>query len=221
MGAFYRAAIEGTYQGQANVNILHYRTAIDVFGGAFGVGGAKEVATSIMEQVIPAYLACKPAQYNCDRISVHVRNETFQLMYQLPYVLPVNQVGTVSMFDNGSDGPALCVNIRFNLEPVMFGLQAFTAPKKGYVAIGPLLSSWIPNSGVIASDGGQPLRDLATALSQNLVSALPPAEFFPIRTSERWGEGGITGGIFEYGWADVDSAFVDGRTSFRRSRRSE
>lgn len=221
MAAYYEVILNGSYLGKDNKNSLYYRTAIDPAGGLFGFGGASEVAEEVLQEVVPAFLATKPNSYMLQTIDVIPRNELFSLLYQLPYKKDVMQLGTSGWLQNSGDSPALAVNVRFNLEPTVIGLQAFTAPKRGYVAIGPLPSTWLDDSGKISdallTDPEGAIKNLESALSQNLESIDPPAIFFPIRVSKHYG--GLGGGLLGYGYADVSSCSFDQYATFRRTRR--
>lgn len=221
MAGFYKVVLNGTYKGKDNQNTLYYRTAVDLAGGVFGFGGAAELAEEVHQEVVPAFLDCKPSDYILQTIDVYPRNGMFELLYQLPYKREVNESGTGITVANLTDGPALAVNFRFNLEPVLLGLQAFTAPKRGYIAVGPVASSWIDDTGrlseTLLTDPQDIMMTLGAALSQNLESIDPPAVWFPIRVAEHYGS--ASGGLLGWGYADVMGCSVDEYVSFRRSRR--
>lgn len=223
MSAFYKAVMNGVYNGKDNQNILWYRTAIDPLGGIDGVGGAVTLADAINTLVVPSFLQVKPAGYMLESIDVYPHNELLQLLYQLPYKKRVMQAGTSGIVFDGSDGPGLCVNLRFNLEPTLIGVAALTAPKRGYLAIGPLASAWVDDWGKLSDTILTPIdgafQTLANALSSNVESILPPALFFPIRVSQKWGVGSQLGQLISWGYADISSATWDPFTSYRRSRR--
>jgi len=221
MPAFYKVILNGSYKGKDNLNTLYYRAEFDPMGGNLGFGGANELADQLVAEVVPAYLACKPAEYTLQTIDIVPRNAVFELMYQLPYRREVNLPGNSWSTASATDGPALCCTINFNLEPQVIGLQAFTAPKRGYVSVGPLNSVWVDDSGKLDStifqDAEGIFRVLCDKLSQDLISILPPAAFAPIRVAEHYGS--LAGSAFGWGYADVQSATVDEYVSFRRSRR--
>ena len=221
MAAFYKVVLNGSYLGKDNLNTLYYRTAVDPFGGALGFGGAKELAEEVLQEVVPAFIASKPTNYRLQTIDVYPRNAAFELLYQLPYKKEVNLPGGGGIWSTNGDSPALCVNIRFNLEPTMLGVQSFTAPKRGYIAYGPVASDWVDNDGKLTENvltGQQTaIPVLCQALSQNLESMDPPCVWFPIRVAEHYGS--VAGEFLGWGWADVESCSVDEYVSFRRSRR--
>ena len=221
MAGFYEVVLNGTVAGKDHLNTLYYRTALDPVGGLFGFGGASEVAEEVLQEIVPSYLDCHPTTYTLQSIDVYPRNGLFEALYQLPYKLDVNSSGTVVAGMQGFDGYAISVNIRFNLEPVLFGLQAFSAPKRGYISIGPINSALIQDSGELIdgvfTNPGSNLKLLAAAVSQNLESIDPPCVFFPIRVAKHFGS--VSGGLLGWGYADVMSASVDRWTTFRRSRR--
>jgi hypothetical protein len=221
MAHFYKVVLNGSYAGKDNLNTLYYRTLVDVGGGAFGFGGARELAEEVIQEIVPQWLDCKPPQYNLQTIDVYPRNSLFELLYQLPFKQEVNLAGTGDWTLGGQDSSALCLNFRFNLEPTVLGLQTFTAPKRGYIAVGPLPSLWLEDDGRLVStqlnNVASNVRQLCDKLGQDLESIDPPAIFAPIRVAEHYGE--VGGGFLGYGYADVDSVTVDEFASFRRSRR--
>jgi len=218
---FYKAVLNGSYLGKDNQCTLYYRTAIDTGGGAFGFGGAAELAEEIEQEIVPNWLLCKPVDYQLQTIDIYPVNPLVGLIYQLPYKREVNRPGEWNWVATGGDSPALCVNIRFNLEPVVIGLQAFTAPKRGYIAVGPIASDALDNSGKLAdnilNNAASAFQGLCTKLGENLESIDPPCVWFPVRVSGNFGALGVLG--VNWGWADVQGASLDEYASFRRSRR--
>jgi hypothetical protein len=222
MSVFYKCVLNGEVFGKDNKNTLWYRSAIDPLDGAFNLGGAPLLAELIRDGIGENFLDCHTPDYQLQSIDIYPISEAFSLLYQLPYRLNIDMPGTAEQV-TGSDGAAICANVRFNLEPVLIGLDALTAPRRGYIAVGPLPSSWMSNSGELApslfTDPISGFNRLCASLAQNLQAVLPPALFFPIRVSAKYGVGGVGGGIIDWGYADVSSCSVDHFTSFRRSRR--
>lgn len=221
MATFYKVVLNGSYKGKDNKNTLFYRSAAGFAAGAFGFGGARELAEEVKQEVVPSFLAFKPASYMLETIDVTPRNDAFELLYQLPYRLECNMAGTGAALFADTDGPALCINFKFNLEPTAIGPQTLTAPKRGYIAVGPVPSAWVDDEGRLAGGVLQTAsgaaRTFASKISSNLESIDPPAVWFPVRVSEKYGATGA--GLLSWGWADVESATIDEYVSFRRSRR--
>jgi hypothetical protein len=221
MATSYKVVLNGNYMGKDILNSLYYRTALDLAGGAFGLGGAVELAEEIEQEIVPAWMNCKPASYSLQSIDIYPRNNAFELLYQLPFKKEIGLQGTAGLGGQGLDGPMTCVNIRFNLEPQLIGLQAVSAPKRGYIALGPIPSAWIEDSGKLTDSffftPESVLNVLKTRLAENLESIDPPCVWFPIRVSEHSGALGL--GNISWGIADVMSCTVDEYTSKRSSRR--
>lgn len=222
MSVFYKVTLNGVFQGKDNRNTLWYRSAIDPLDGVFGLGGAPKLAELIDENIIDAYLQLKPSAYTLQSLDIYPISEAFSLLYQLPYRHPVDRPGLGASV-SGYDSTALCINMRFNLEPVLVGLDNLTAPRRGYIAVGPLLSSWLDDKGQMVeslfSTPGNDFDVLCQCLSMDLTSLTPPVAFFPIRVSAKYGVGGVGGGIVDWGYADVGSCTFDRFSSYRRSRR--
>lgn len=223
MAAIYKCVLNGEYGGKDNQNTLWYRTAVDPFGGAFGMGGAVELADQIEAQIVPAYLEVKPLEYTLQSIDIYPHNDLFELAYQNPYRRTIAEGSGGAVNGSALDSSALAVNLRFNLEPVLFGPQRLSAPKRGYLAIGPVPSSLLNNDGKLTDDfltaGFEAWGTLKNRLCQNLTSLLPPAVFYPIRVSQKWGIVDGMMGLISWGYADVQGGDYDRYATFRRSRR--
>jgi hypothetical protein len=223
MGVFYKAVFNGRYQGKDNQNTFYYRSALDPFDGLFGWGGSRLLGELLVDHVVDAFVSVKPSEYTLETIDIYPYNDTLQAIFQLPYKMAVGEAGRMTFSQAATDGPAICANLRFNLEPVALGPQALTAPKRGYVAIGPIPSDFIDNAGLLIpatfDNPSGSWRALLNALVADLVSIAPPADFFPIRISQKWGVGELEGTLLSWGYADVDSAAWASYASFRRSRR--
>jgi hypothetical protein len=217
--AIYRAVMNGTYMGQNIVNNLYYRTGVGFDLDGLSLGGAKELALCIKNQVWPKWKFCMTSEYKLEDITVYPYHDgTFDLMYQNPWTENVMEAG------NGpaeTDGPGICAILKFNLEGTAILTNGIKPPKRGYVAVGPIQSAWIDNSGALTDTVFLPadsrLNELGVALAGNLESLLPPVIFFPVRVSQK----NILGIWKPVSFADVNGVKVRRRTSFRRSRMIE
>lgn len=223
MFGIYKCVLNGSYYGKDNQSTLWYRTAIDPFGGLFGMGGAFELGNCIVDEIVDPWLACKPPSYTLQTVDIYPMNDLLELTYQMPYKLSVDRPGTAGNFTPGTDGPAIAVNLRFNLEPVMLGPQRLYAPRNGYIAIGPIPSALIADDGKLVDTFGsanfEAFNGLSAALTKDLASLTPPVLFFPIRITQKWGLIGEILTLIGWGWADVESASYDLYSTYRRSRR--
>jgi hypothetical protein len=225
MSAFYKVTMNGVCNGKDNRGILYYRTAIDPFGGNFGFGGAIAVADAIQTQVVAPWLGVKPTIYTLQSIDINVYNDTFGLAFQLPYRRSVGQNGAGnSSFTAGMDSNALAVNLRFNLEPVMIGPNRLFAPKRGYLAVGPIPSTGLDDAGKLVNGFGLDFnlgawKNLADAVSANLLDLDSGSLFFPVRIRSKWVKIAGVRVLKEFGWADVQGAQWDEFSTYRRSRR--
>jgi len=223
--AFYKVVLNQLYAGQNIQNILYYRTGVDIMQGLFGLGGARELSEEVLQEIVPAYRAAMPTTWEMQSIIVYPYNNVFQPLYQMPYERNVHQFGLWTNLD-ATNGAAPCVNIKFNLEPVLFGTQALTAPKRGYISISPVNEQAIDNSGYLKStvlgDPENVMNRIADAVSQNLESIDPPCIWFPIRAKVLVSAPGTGGSsVIAWSYADISGAAVHPRASFRRSRLSE
>jgi hypothetical protein len=111
--------------------------------------------------------------------------------------------------------------IRMNLEPTTILGNGIKPPKRGYIAVGPIESSNIDNSGhlidAIFLNLVHPFHALTDALSSNLTNLVPPVQFWPIRVHQE-----KVLGLFKIrSYADISSCTLRRLTTYRRSRMAE
>jgi hypothetical protein len=215
--AFYKVVLNGQCQGQDVKNILYYRTGLGVDLSGFTLGGTRELATLVREFIWTAARVILPTAYRLESITASVYNDgTFDLLYQNPTVIGVGEDGLA----NGSlNGPATTAIINFSLEPTLIGANGLKPPKKGYIAFGPLMDTWINDDGTVRKDIATNIlwSALETALTMDLINVLPPAVFFPVRMHQD-----KILGIFKFtSFADINGASVRNQSSWRRSRMPE
>ncbi len=216
---FYKVVLNGRLHGQDIKNILWYRTGIGFDIGGLTLGGAKELADNVEQEVWRfAWKQAVSREYMLQTIEVYPINDNFQLAYSMPYSKNVNETG--ERIGSGTFSPAACVNIKFNLESVPIG-QNFLAPKRGYIAVAGITEDDCNPDGTIKQalffSPDTPWGKLAEKLSSNLENVLPPVVFFPVRV--RLVDNPVSSAPLFLGWADVQGAVVDYNVSWRRSRR--
>ena len=212
---FYTVSLRGQYAGQAIVNVLHYRLFADLGLLEWNYAGAELLAQGVRDTVwTPGLKQMVPTGYELVDIHVTPRDNEFKPIYQLPFTLPVNEDGLAS---GDVAGPASCIIGRFQLEPTSL-LNGLVAPKRGYLAIGPVLEDWIDGSGRLTDAAMDNLAPQMAKFSDNVVTLIPPAIFFPIRVKTTKLVGGL---ITLEGYADVSNCQVRRIASFRRSRLPE
>lgn len=216
---FYKVVTNGTLLGQDIRNTFYYRTGIGFDVEGLTIGGAAELAQEFKDEVwAGGWQDTVSNEFMLQSIEVYPINDTFQLVYSLPFILPVNETGDVS---GEVISPAACVNIRFNLESQLLGLN-LTAPKRGYVAIAGVVegqsTGGLLNSGFFDNDL-QHYGKLAKALARNIESLVPPCIWYPVRV--RLYDNPIGNNPLFLGWADVSDGVVKREVSWRRSRRPE
>lgn len=216
---FYKLVTNGQYNGQDIKNMFYYRTGVGIDVGGLTLGGAEDLAENFRDEVWgPGMSEILPSGYLLQSIDVYPINDTFQLVYSLPYHLAVDEPGKL-----GTDvvAPSACVNIRFNLENIAG--PGLGVPKRGYVAIGPVLEEDFDVNGNLETGVfSNPLSGYnlaASKMSANIESLTPPVIWYPIRV--RINRIPVVGGVLWTGYADIVSATIDRRMSWRRSRRPE
>jgi hypothetical protein len=215
--AIYKVVLNGLCQGQAIKNILWYRTGVGIDISGLTVGGTVEVANAVKTMVWPAMKNLLPPAYEMQDITAYVFDQdTFNLLYQNPTTVGVQDVGGNA---NAMNGPAVCAIIRLALEPTSILANGIHPPKRGYVAIGPLVDTLVLDNGEVSKAGiyGGLWDVLCAALANNVETLIPPAIFFPIRVRQDK----VLGILKVVSYADVRDATLRTNSSFRRSRMPE
>lgn len=215
----YKVVLRGECWSQSIQNILWYRTGVGIDIDGLQIGGAFELAETVQDHVWGAMKACVPTAYKLNDIAVYPYNDsTLELVYQNPHIRPVLENGTST---SETDGTALCAIVKFNLEPTTILTNGVKPPRRGYIALGPISSSQIDNSGHLIDDVFlnlvHPYKVFAETLKDDLVHLLPPVSFFPIRARQDK----VLGFYKLTSFADVSGVALRRLTSFRRSRQAE
>lgn len=217
MGMFYRVVMNGSASGQDIKNILYYRIGVGIDLSLFDFAGAEALAGAVKDQVWSKMKAVLTNEYRLDTIDVSPINDEFELVYQMPFSLTVNEPGEEV---GASYGPACCANFKFVLEPTNI-LNGIKPPSRGYVAVGPIPASNVLEDGFLNPPvmAGVAYTGLRSALAQNLEVLLPvPTIWYPIRLKQTR----ILGGLIHWeSFADIKGCVVSRRASFRRSRMPE
>lgn len=212
---FYTVAMRGQYAGQAITNVLYYRLFADLGLLEWNYAGAELLAQGVRDTVwTPGLKNMVPTGYELVDITVSPRDNEFKPIHQLPFTLPVNENGAAA---GDVAGPASCIIGRFQLEPTTI-VNGLVAPKRGYLAVGPVIEDWIDGTGRLTDAAMANLAPQMAKFADNVATAIPPALFFPIRVKTKKLLGGL---ITLEGYADVSNCQVRRIASFRRSRLPE
>lgn len=213
--AYYKVLMNGRFQNQRIMNVLWYRVGLDIVPGDFNLYGSEHLANCVLNNVWLAGMrtACS-ATYTLEDITVIPFNGTFDPVYNLPFILEVNQNGTQT-FEAFS--PAACITARFVLEAQILGINGWFPPRRGYVSFGPIRE-------VDLTPDGRLTPAAETFYETNLnpfavdLSLLPhPITYFPIRVRVT----NVLGVLNLLGWTDIFSLDVRPIATFRRSRLPE
>ena len=219
--ALYKVVLKGIFQGQSIDNILYYRNVEPFDIGGLTLGGTKEVADAVKAIVWTGLRQVLTTQYQLQQIDAYVYNDqTFDLLYQAPYTVGVQENGTYNL--EGFNGPAPCAILKFILENHIILANGPKPPKRGYLAIGPLADSQIDDDGSLVLDTvNQAKWDIVCGvMANNVYTVLPiPAAFFPVRV--HMDKVGILMKLKITSFADVQAAVMRHNVSFRRSRQPE
>jgi len=213
----YKVVLNGQCQGQDIKNILYYRTGFEIDISGLTAGGTVECAQAVKSMVWPLLKAVLPVSFEMQDISCYVYDsQDFHLMYQNPTILGVQENGLRA---GSLNGPAPCAILRFSLEPHIILVDGPKPPKRGYLAVGPMIDEWIQDSGEMLLGTVEQLEwDLVcAALSNNIGTILPPSNFFPIRVHQDK----VLGLWKITSFADVRDCSIRTGSSFRRSRMPE
>lgn len=183
--SFYRVALEGSYVGQDVVNVLWYRNATPFADALTFFGLLNALNATVRDQVwrskAPAHLGGYGLQevmqegYVLRKIVTTAFSDAFSLINDTPVELNVAENGIRA---GATNGPATYVNLHASLEPV-FG-PGIGLPKRRSLKIGPLTDTDVETAGVVSEAFAAILDGFGTAVSADLTTTLPAAEFFPI-----------------------------------------
>src|SRR5664279_4445487 len=178
--SLYKVVLKGSFQGQAITNILYYRNGIGVDIGGLTIGGTKEVADAVKAMVWPVLKTLMHNDFEMQQIDSYAYNdETFDLLYQNPYTVGVQEHGTYGSIN--MNGPAPCAIMKFILESHIIVVNGPKPPKRGYLAIGPLADQMVLNDGALNLTGDDDTKWnlLCAVCSNNVETILPiPAVFY-------------------------------------------
>ena len=214
---FYKAVFNGSCKGQDIKNILYYRSGLGLDALGLTLAGTEALAGNLKQEVWPALKQWLTTDYVLETIDVSAINDEFQLVYQMPFSLPVGETGVE---DRVLAGPALCANFKFNLEPTSI-INGIKPPSRGYIAFGPMSPVYVEEDGFFSAEtmASSRVTNIQAALSQNIEQLLPVTfVWFPIRLKQSR----ILGGLVHWeSYADIKGCSLSRRASFRRSRMPE
>lgn len=217
MGMFYKVTLNGSAAGQDIKNILYYRIGLGIDLSLFDFAGAEALAGAVKDQIWSKMKPFALNDYQLETIDVSPINDEFELVYQMPFSLPVGENGQVAAV---SVGPAACMNIKFVLEPTSI-FNGIKPPSRGYLAFGPISANIVGEDGYLTAAFMQQsaTQDFVDAFAANLEVILPvPTIWYPIRLKQSR----ILGGLVHWeSYADIKGAVLSRRASFRRSRLPE
>lgn len=214
--ALYKAVIGFDYLGQKMANILYYRD-----GGnellVDGVTAQEKLAEEILQNVVLGGVVGQTRlgdiltnECVLDEIRVQRINAvTFAPLTNAPHVENINLVG----LSNGDAATPGHVAIMRLICPATTIAPTDYTPKSGYIAIGPLRKDATTTNGLLTADSQTAFGQLSAALVQTLTDS-GGFEYKPIRV----GRGKNALGNMTNGFNDVQSASINIKTSFRRSR---
>lgn len=204
---FYRALLKGVIAGRTVINTF-YAGRSDGSPFEFSAAGMREFAEQLVFQVLPAYLETMAQQYEAESIVVSLIDEYNQNRGFFDVEVPVSGVGA----RNGTrDGNGPCAIVGFSCSPVT-DTQDYRVPKGTYIAVGPLGSAYIADTGELAGGITPFLEALGDAI----------ADFTYITSSDAWTVTSMRVGTpnkYEIGAAGkIDEGIVRPYASVRRSR---
>jgi hypothetical protein len=214
---FYKVVLNGNAQGQDIKNVLYYRSGLGVDVSGLTLAGSQALAGNVKQEIWPGLKSFIPNDYTLETIDVSPINDEFQLVYQMPYSEVVQEQGLGTGL---TAGPAMCMNIKFNLEPTSI-LNGIKPPARGYIAIGPVSVGNVDETGFLHTAFMQAagIQSFVNSLASNIEQVLPvPFVWFPIRLKQNR----ILGGLVHWeAYSDIKGAVLSRKVSFRRSRLPE
>lgn len=220
--AYYKVVLHGVYSGQSIVNVLWYRAVESPLGALLDPASGEDITFQVQQEVWPIMRGIFPDTYTLQDITAYPYTSTLIPAFALPYVRQVNEQATRPEANNG---PAPCAILACGVEntPLVNLLYpketSLLAPRRGYLAIGPLIDAAIDNTGhiVMTGDTHASLAALATKLAETLENLDPVAFFVPLRARLTK----VAGVLTLQGFAPIATVTIRPRASFRRSRLPE
>jgi hypothetical protein len=217
--AYYKAVLNGSYEGQEVVNILWYRAVQTVGGQLLAPASGEDVAFQVEAEVVPEWLGIHPAGYTLVDITVYAYDDNLQLAFSQPHT---RQVGDVGLLGGDTFGPAGVSIWRMNIANlpavnVLYPREtALLGPKRGYLAVGPVPAADVDEAGLLTSTALASVHyaNARAALAETLENLSPVAFFVPVRASYTT----IAGLITLQGFGQVQSVTTRPAVSWRRSR---
>jgi hypothetical protein len=214
--SIYKLTINGQCLGQDIQNHFAYRLGVGINPELIPNFGIDVLAEEWMQEVMPTWLAVHPQSYLLQDIKVEVFSTGvlgFTPVFTAPQVVAVNQPGSIG---GETMGPASCFVYRANLEPMLI-TSALTAPKKGWMFVGPATEGHFADGQLIDgyfSQSDTSFQVLARKMAENLESIDPPAVYYPVRIKQV-----VNAGVLHItGYSDIKSWVLDRRLHFLRSR---
>lgn len=155
MATHFRCAINGVVNTQQVLNVL-YAGRPEGLEVEQSVQAYMDMGLAIEAQIMPALVACLPAAYNANSITITVVNGRNEPVSTFPYEYPINFQGLSTGSPSGTSQSAILALRCDNA----YGGQSTRVPKRSYLAVGPIATAFISQDGKLQSG----IMPLLTAL---------------------------------------------------------
>lgn len=173
MAVWYKAALSGTYQGQAIVNILYYGDDAGDGVLVWNPAVAADLGVGIVTDIVPAYLTLLPTTYTLNSVVVTGVNERGVTVSDFEVEQAVGLLGGNA---TATEGQAQTSIIAFQ---TIRQQQAERNIKRSYLAYGPLADNQQASDGSLEASFATGIVPLLAALQTNVQG--PLQEYAPVR----------------------------------------
>lgn len=213
---YYAVSIVGFAGRDAIENTLYYKEqGVDADDAASALLSAAALADRVVTTIVGQIAGELSAAYQASSVVVRAFKATGQPYAFTPVEVAAESIGVVA---GALDGYAHTAVLAFQLLADLTLVGTIKAPKRGNLAIGPLVNSQVADNGDLIKSGQvASFADTITVLTQPVELTGAP-QWYPIRTSM------VRSGV-DAGWigaySNVIGALWRTKTSFRRSRMND
>lgn len=172
MPVWYRAALQGTYQGQSIVNVLYYGNDVGAGFAAWSPVVAADLAEALDTTLTADYVASLPSTYTFQNIVVTGIDENAITVSDYEVERVVNEPGGAAV---NSEGQAQVAIIAFQTTKLA---TAGRNVKRSYLAYGPLTDAAQSSDGALEAAFVTGITDLLALLAQTISSL---EDYAPVR----------------------------------------
>jgi hypothetical protein len=217
MSGFAKVAFKGEYQGQAVVNVFHYRSTEWLPGQGNPFDDTLAFIDAIIAHQKASFLALMVNGYKLNTVEGVGYDDAYTIVTPSPLVRTVNEFGSAGAGSTNGAANCLIVGLRCGGQTQINGIGQ-SQRNRGYLALGPLLDSEVDEASHISGNVFTLASNFAQKLDDGITVILPAVTLTPVRIHEKWLNVGPLKTLIFRTYSDVLGYTVRRVVSFRRSR---